>query len=441
LAIDPAYDGIHFFVIQTDVIVVGAGMAGLAAASRLARAGAKVTLLEARDRVGGRILTRREPGLPVTIELGAEFIHGKSPQLWKTLAEAGLETWELGGDSYCYENGRLAECLSWEERFSILEDLESYDGPDISFAEYLRHRGDDPNAPWAVSYVEGFNAAEQSLIGVASLKKQQIAEDSIEGNRIFRVRAGFDQVPEFLAKKFIKLGGVLHKNARVERIAWRRREVRVGCTGQRGQPLEDVTARAVVVTVPLGVLQANCISFDPKPEELFAQFSRLAFGNAHRVTLVFDDDFWSHIKQKHFSFAFCLECVPPTWWTAAPISAPEITGWIGGSKAEDPRWDSESLLVEQSVQTFANLFSLSPNQVRRRLRGAHTHNWRQDPYSRGAYSYVPFGALEAPGLLSLPQEDTLFFAGEHTDLDGHWGTVHGALNTGLRAAGQVLASL
>ena len=441
MAIDPAYDGIHFFVIQTDVIVVGAGMAGLAAASRLARTGAKVTLLEARDRVGGRILTRREPGLPVTIELGAEFIHGKSPQLWKILAEAGLETWELGGDSYCYENGRLAECLSWEERFSILEDLESYDGPDISFAEYLQHRGDDPNAPWSVSYVEGFNAAEQSLIGVASLKKQQIAEDSIEGNRIFRVRAGFDQVPEFLAKKFIKLGGVLHKNARVERIAWRRREVRVGCTGQRGRPLEDMTARAVVVTVPLGVLQANCISFDPKPEELFAQLPRLAFGNAHRVTLVFDDDFWSHIKNKHFSFAFCLECVPPTWWTAAPISAPEITGWIGGSKAEDPRWDSESLLVEQSVQTFANLFSLSPNQVRRRLRGAHTHNWHKDPYARGAYSYVPFGALEAPGLLSLPQEDTLFFAGEHTDLDGHWGTVHGALNTGLRAAEQVLASL
>jgi len=441
LAIDPAYEGIHFFVIQTDVIVVGAGVAGLAAASRLARAGAKVSLLEARDRVGGRILTRREPGLPVTIELGAEFIHGKSPQLWKTLAEAGLETWELGGDSYCYENGRLAECFSWEERFSILEDLESYDGPDISFAEYLRLRGNDPNAPWAVSFVEGFNAAEQSLIGVASLKKQQIAEDSIEGNRIFRVRAGFDQVPEFLARKFIKLGGVLHKNARVEGIAWRRREVRVRCTGQHGQPLEDVTARAVVVTVPLGVLQANCISFDPKPEELFAQLSRLAFGNAHRVTLVFDDDFWSHIKQKHFSFAFCLECVPPTWWTAAPISAPEITGWIGGSKAEDPRWDSESLLVEQSVQTFANLFSLSPNQVRRRLRGAHTHNWRQDPYARGAYSYVPFGALEAPALLSLPQEDTLFFAGEHTDLDGHWGTVHGALNTGLRAAEQALASL
>src|SRR5262249_54980808 len=204
---------------------------------------------------------RRVPGLPVTVELGAEFIHGRSPQLWETLAEAGLETWELAGNSYSYGNGRLTECTSWEE-FSILEDLKSYDGPDISFAEYLRHRGDDLNAPWtAVSYVEGFNAAAQSLIGDASLKKQQIAEESIEVDRLVRVRGGFDQVPEFLARKFSEGGGVLHKNAQVERFVWRRRGVRVGWTGESSQPLGDIAARAVVVRVPLGVLQANCIRF------------------------------------------------------------------------------------------------------------------------------------------------------------------------------------
>jgi monoamine oxidase len=77
-------------------------------------------------------------------------------------------------------------------------------------------------------------------------------------------------------------------------------------------------------------------------------------------------------------------------------------------------------------------------ELQTRLLSCHSHDWQSDPFARGAYSYAPAGALDASARLTAPVEGTLFFAGEHTDTEGHWGTVHGALASGLRAAAQIL---
>src|SRR6201987_543348 len=143
-----------------DVIVVGAGMAGLTAARTLAEAGLKVLVVEAQDRIGGRIWTRHVGD--EAIELGAEFIHGRPPELWALIDEAGLETYERDGSQVCFEDGALSDCSgAMVEVLEPLEKLEDFKGPDMSFAEYLDHEQMPMEERGRIiGYVEGFNPAD-----------------------------------------------------------------------------------------------------------------------------------------------------------------------------------------------------------------------------------------------------------------------------------------
>src|ERR1700755_2746850 len=139
-----------------DVLVIGAGIAGLAAARTLAEAGKDVLLLEAREHVGGRVWSLPVEGSALPVELGAEFVHGRPPELWQLIAEAGLRTYELDGKQICFEQGRLQQC-SLYEAFSLLEEL-SEDEPDLSFADWLAHKNVPEHAKQSVTaFVEGFN--------------------------------------------------------------------------------------------------------------------------------------------------------------------------------------------------------------------------------------------------------------------------------------------
>jgi monoamine oxidase len=101
---------------------------------------------------------------------------------------------------------------------------------------------------------------------------------------------------------------------------------------------------------------------------------------------------------------------------------------------------SGEALLNQCLTTLAKVFELSPADLEKLLVSWHVHDWQSDEYARGAYSFVPAGALDAPERMTRPLEDALYFAGEHTDTSGHWGTVHAALATGTSAARQVLSS-
>src|ERR1035437_7541010 len=190
-----------------DVIVLGAGIAGLTAARQLAAAGLRVHVVEARNRVGGRILSRKI-GQEI-VELGAEFIHGKPPVLWSLVEEAGLHTYELDGKQFCWEHNVLQECGNdFGRDFEWLEALKHWQREDCSFAEYL----DIAHVPEAsrkrlIGYVEGFNAADHRVIGVAALGKQQAVEDATEGDRVVHVLGGYAHLPEFVGEQMERLGG------------------------------------------------------------------------------------------------------------------------------------------------------------------------------------------------------------------------------------------
>ncbi len=411
------------------------------AARTLAEAGeTRSTLIEARDRVGGRILTlpATDGGLPV--ELGAEFVHGLPPELIRLVDEAGLTRFELEGDYRCYrkERGvaRLGTCRDQHEIDRMFDELAHLqlppDSPDLSFQEFVVQRGLTAEAvARATNYVEGFNAADAKRISTRSLAKQQAAEDAISGDRLFRVIEGYSRVPTFLLGKFLDAGGEFIASAPVRSVDWKPGSVEVTTLASR-----VFRASAAILTVPLGVLQARSIAFTPQPAEVFGAADSLAMGPVARVVYEFDSDFWSQSGLEGLSFLFAAESTPPTWWTTSPRPSSMLTGWMAGRKASKLKMDAlpdTGLAATLGAILGSSRHGRPPLDVRNHLVRWHLHNWQIDPYSLGAYTYVPAGAVHASDELCVPVEETLYFAGEHTDTSGHWGTVHGALRSGYRA--------
>ena len=416
-----------------DVLVVGAGVAGLAAGRVLAEAGKRVFLLEARNRVGGRIWSIPVPGSELPAELGAEFVHGRPPELLSLIQEAGLRIYELDGKQICFEQGRLQECSS-DATSSLFEEL-SENGPDLSFAEWIEQKHIPGKAAQAaMNFVEGFNAADARRIGTAALAKQQKAEDAIEGDLAFRIEGGYSALPDFLLKRFEAAGGKIRLSAPVEAIVWQKDAVRVITQ------TDEFTARKCLVTLPLGVLQSGRVLFDPEPQDVMQAARRSAMGSARRITYLFREQFWKQ-NAVEMSFLFSDEGLPRVWWTPSPKTIPQITGWIGGPKALASEYSDDEQFAQSGLRLLAKMFSQTEDSLRALLAGWHTHDWQRDPFSLGAYSYAPKGAVDASEAMTMSLEETLYFAGEHTDTTGHWGTVHGALGSGQRAAKQILSAL
>jgi monoamine oxidase len=421
-----------------DVLVIGAGMAGLTAARALAEAGLHVVVLEAQDRIGGRILTHRVGD--EVLELGAEFVHGRPPELWALIEEAGFATVEREGTQICFEEGALTDCDSeMEEIFKPLEDLKNFQGADISFAEYLdRKQTSIEDRDAVIGYVEGFNAADYREVSVAALGAQQKAEDAIEGDRLYHLVGGYDQLPHYLADRIAEYGGSIRLGEQVRDIRWRAGHVEAITVN------ESFTAQRAILAVPLAVLQSNRIAITPRPDAALAAAAKLRMGHVLRFTLLFRERFWENLPPRppleKLSFLFAFEQMPSVWWTPHSERSNSITGWVGGPRSAALEGLDADELGRRACATLAEIFSLDADRIQQQLLGCYTHDWTNDAFTFGAYSYVATGGLEASRQMTEPVENTLYFAGEHTDVTGHWGTVHAAIRSGLRAAAQIISA-
>jgi monoamine oxidase len=440
---------------KPDIIVIGAGMAGLAAAVTLGRSGLSVLILEARDRIGGRVLTHADESSGIAIELGAEFIHGFAPEIWEPLQRANVSVTEVEGDNWCLEATHLRPCQFFAEVDRILEKMHG-EAPDESFLQFLERTvprtADSREADArrrALGYVVGFNAADPSLVGVHWLVKGMRADESIQGQRAFRAAKGYESLLAIFRAQLLETGASFRMETVVKGIDWSPGEVTIAAHDRDGA--QTFRTSRVVITVPLAILkappgEAGAIQFTPGlQKEKIAALDKLEMGKVIRLVLKFKQRFWEEISPANgnktlanMSFLFSQDEWFPTWWTAMPEKAPIITGWAPFDCAERLSSKNADFVVNQGMETLGRLLSMKVGDLQRSLEEAHFHDWQSDPFSRGAYSYGKVGADGAQEVLGRPVENTLFFAGEATDTSGHNGTVHGAIASGYRAAKDVL---
>jgi monoamine oxidase len=433
---------------RVDVVVVGAGVAGLAAARALCGAGLRVVVLEARGRTGGRIHTHHDAVHPLPVELGAEFIDVPG-EAWEIFRAAGGAAYRSVRGFWSVDAGR-AEPLDYSVMDPVMQRLSPPPQPDVTFAEFLEENADvrSKARAQAIRYVEGFHAAPIDRVGVAWLARAEEGTGGGGGDVRHQPLGGFDRIPRALAA-LLDARGALRLNTVVHRIAWRRGSVDVRVRARSGTELPSIRARAVLVTVPLGVLQApedapGAIRFDPPPRATLDAGRALAVAHVVKVVFRFRGFVWERLKglddEAEAKFLQPEGGRFNVWWTPSPVRAPVLTAWAGGSAAE--RMEAEGIdPVEAALDDLAGWLGVSRGEVEAELEEWHRHDWAADPFARGAYSYVPAGALDAQAALGRPVEDTLFFAGEATCTDGMNSTVEGALGSGRRAAREVLAAL
>ena len=304
-----------------DVIIIGAGAAGLTATARLQHAGLNVICLEARDRIGGRIFTYRDPLCPVPIELGAEFVHGSPPETLAIAEQAGLILCDVASTMCTLHNAIWTSDESENPMWEIFDRLGD-PGPDESWASFLSHTdASDEAKRRATRYVEGFNAAYADRISVASIAQDNRASAAIDQGHQSRVLNGYSEILHNLAQLC-----TTRLNHVVETVTWGRGSVSLAV-----QARVPIQARAAIVTLPIGVLHHGDVHFSPVPPALTEAAPHIANGQVFRVTLQFHERFWERIDGlRDAAFLFTEDAVFPTWWSSLPVRAPLLTGWSAG---------------------------------------------------------------------------------------------------------------
>lgn len=431
-----------------DTLVIGAGASGLAAAADLAVAGQTVCILEARARVGGRIFTLHEPDMPIPVELGAEFIHGRAKATLSWLARSNTAVIDTLRSRWALENGQLRES---NRLFAEMKrGLAAARRPrkDIPFGEFLDGPARSTLSPRAResarSLVEGFDAADATRVSTFATLDEWSNDGSVD-SPTFRPWGGYSVLIKTILGALDPERVQIRLNSVVSEIRWQRGSVTVHGT-QRGQPFTSRAKRAVI-SLPLGVLQASrvtgAVTFVPELTQKRAAFEGLASGSAMKVVLRFGRPFWEEIDGGRYynaSFFHAPSAVFPTVWSTLPVRTPLLTAWVGGPKAARLSGSSEEEIVQQALTSLDAMFGKRAN-ARCHLQGAYVHDWQADPFARGAYSYVVAGGSGARKALSRPVQGTLFFAGEAADVAGQGATVAGALQSGARAAKQVVDSI
>jgi monoamine oxidase len=427
------------------VIVIGAGIAGLAAAKALAERNDEVVILEARNRIGGRCHTVEG------IDMGAHWIHGTEGNPLTNLArQLAVDTLFVGGDS-SYTGGWESMALFTEKGspFTPAQKLQSIlladqiwdeldhvrrkqlDQPDISLRDALarvfaqRTLSDAERA--LVDWHMALLARDDCAAGVENLSFLWWDEGyEVYGYGDSAFMEGYSALISALAQSLdVRLEHV------VTAVSYNDATTGVEVITDRGAFQGD----CVIITLPLGVLKAEKVQFNPPlPEQKRAAIQRLGMGHLGKIVVWFDEPFWS---RDQYVFGYCASAVADSPTTLLNLwkthRIPALVVMVGGARGAELE-QSEETNVRDWVKTL--LHTVFGEQAREPLRITRTH-WAHDPYALGAYSYIAVGATPADmDALAEPVAGRLFFAGEATN-SHHWAAAHGAYTSGLREAARI----
>jgi len=417
-------------------IIIGAGAAGLAAGRALQDAGQDVLILEARDRIGGRVWTDRTFA-NIPIENGAEWVHGHTAASWKYVTEAGLSAIRVNKfRGYLFEHlGRLKpyEELRAVPGFERIINLEEHEigeidpaAPDKSVKAWIDSLGLPQEwIPLAYMLVAHPYFAEPDEIGVADLSREVRAHHAGYDN--FRLRDGYDQMFTHMARGLdVRLG------APVTRVRWGKRGAAVLAGG------DEITADKVIITVPLSLLQQNVIAFNPiLPAWKTNAIHALRMGWGMKAQLKFSSPFWDVACGRVISTA-----AAPVWWSPTfgrPEAEAVMIGFIGGDRAKRLYAMPEAQAIEVMLDDLCRLFQT--DAPRKTIQTGRIIRWADDEWARGGYSFVPTGAYDSRAELARAVDGVLHFAGEATVTASNPATVHGAIESGWRAAAEIAAGM
>lgn len=429
-----------------DVIIVGAGACGLMAARELSRTPKKILVLEARNRVGGRIFTTTVPGFPESVEAGAEFIHGNLPLTQRLLQEAGVVSTLVAGTSYEYKHHDLHPSGEFIPDFEILlEKLEALD-QDQPLADFLATQLSDPqyddlrNA--VTRFAEGYDAADTRRVSTFALREEWKSGGAATS---YHPVGGYSQLINYLAAQARHQGVSVTLNAPVAAINWVPGQVTL-----RTATHQVFGARQVIFTLPVGVWQVapgqpGHIRITPDLPAQRQALLQLGFGAVIKICLQFKTNFWqqaAYAQQKvkqapGLTFLFSDEHFFTAFWTQLPAPSPMITAWLGGPAAARYQNWPDAAFVTEALTNLASMFQIPLPDLQAILVASVVFNWAADPYARGAYAYATVGADAARAVVAEPVARTLYFAGEGLYAGAEMGTVEAALASGLTVAQQL----
>jgi monoamine oxidase len=421
--------------IDQKIIIIGAGIAGLYSARLLRDSGFQVTVLEASSTHGGRI----RPLLTFSdypVELGADVILGEKSIYHREIREKNIKFFNTSlAENYFVCNGYLkdeSEADS-DEKFNrtqkIINDIKFFKGHDLSVDAYLRNKElDEGYKHIAEALVGNEHGTNNNKIGMRSLAKSLNDWKSGKNNYLLFNRSHLSAIEEIVKLKDIKI----IYDFPVNKIDYSGKGIII--YDKKGRSVE---ANKAIITVPISILKNNDIQFNPAlPIEKQSAIDRIGIDSGMKIILKFNKRFWGE-----FTGSIISDGIVPTYSSYGKLKSANnniLTAYISGENAnylsDLGNKATQEILIDLN-RIFGN--STASNLISE----SFIMDWKKEQYIQGCYSYPSLNENNSRDILKKSIKEKLYFAGEATNVNGHFGSIHGAMETGKEAVSEIIKDI